>query len=220
MLKTQENQILEIIQRHRLSVKDFDWSWIDRGRQRHRVLMHKPTEATYEFWTVGSRHFGSMHPGSDGGVLETPATSWLGQLEYFYRWAQTVKIEHDAPDLWAQALAAAKETPLAPVRDEPLSENDRESIARLITGLKGWIAERMGAQDARLDAINEQLEYVQEASTRLGKKDWVAIAVGVVVTTAMSGAISPEDARSLLNVAWHGIQAIIAGAPLLPKQLG
>jgi hypothetical protein len=212
VLKTQENDITRLIERIGLSVLDFSWAnGLSRGTTPTRILQHDPTEFFYEFRTVDGQQYARLYPNENGGTVERAVGTWLLQLEHFWAWLSIVMREAQAPDLWAEAIAAAQSPAVTAGSNEEFSVAERESVAQLIGGLRQYITERADATDQRLEAVAEQLTYLADASERLGRKDWINAAIGVTLSIVVSGLISPDDARTAMQMMWHGLQGLVTG---------
>ena len=48
-----------------------------------------------------------------------------------------------------------------------------------------------------MQALDEKIDYLVKASSRLGRKDWLNIFIGVSLPFVLAAALAPEAARAL-----------------------
>jgi hypothetical protein len=71
------------------------------------------------------------------------------------------------------------------------------------------------ALQVQLRFINARLAYLEDASKRLGRKDWMTIAVGIVTNIVVGAAFAPDTARELFRMAGQLFGWISSASPLL-----
>jgi hypothetical protein len=63
-------------------------------------------------------------------------------------------------------------------------------------------------------ALEGRLEYLAAAAGRLGRKDWLLMAAGVVFSYVLPVGLPPEAAKDILGTLLQSIGHIIGGGPL------
>lgn len=58
-------------------------------------------------------------------------------------------------------------------------------------------------------ALGERLEYLSKAATRLGRKDWLLLAGGVILSYALEAALPPAASSDVLHALLSSIGDIL-----------
>jgi hypothetical protein len=53
--------------------------------------------------------------------------------------------------------------------------------------------------------VDARLEHVEEASKRMGRKDWITVLNGAVFSLILADLITPDTAQNVILMALHGI---------------
>jgi predicted Zn-dependent protease with MMP-like domain len=83
-----------------------------------------------------------------------------------------------------------------------------KQIRDYITTARELTAEQISDLDAKLD-------HAEEASKRLGRKDWITLFNGAVFSLILTDTITPDTAQHIILMALHGIGHLfgIGGPP-------
>jgi hypothetical protein len=73
-----------------------------------------------------------------------------------------------------------------------------------------------GSVGDRVDELEARMQYLIEASNRLGKKDWLMIFISIVTGIIVAGLFAPDRAKELLDYGL-GLFGFLAQANLLPQ---
>lgn len=145
-------------------------------------------------------------------VRETSATvtTWGSAEPHVKLWIESLLRQTRAPDLWAEAYleAAALYRPTDPDDNEGFEEAEVRAIERRIETAKRLLLE-IGPTQGKLEDANRKLDYLVEASTRLGRFDWRNLVVGVFMDIVVNAAFNPERAAQLWDVLVGGGRALI-----------
>jgi hypothetical protein len=63
-----------------------------------------------------------------------------------------------------------------------------------------FLATVEGASNDERELIKEQIRYLEEASQRLGRKDWFLVLIGVLVNITVAAMFSPDKVREFWNM--------------------
>jgi hypothetical protein len=185
-------------------------------------LFHKPTK-----WALhASAAFGSNQDVVD--VLRTQPGSDpvdLGEAEA----EDYITIVRD----WAKELKTAKiderrrAVPLPPGPDDGQSENtpftptEQVQIINELRNVRNSVRNNYKLSAKQLTAIDKRLIEAEEASKRLGRKDWKSLFYGAVFGLMVNDAIPPDVAQHIFTGVVHGIAHMFGGSmPPGPWMLG
>jgi hypothetical protein len=136
---------------------------------------------------------------------------------------------------WADELKAAKPvrgqhesepTAIGSADDQagentPFTPAERTEILNQIRAIRDSARKNYRLSAEQLAAIDKRLEEAEEASKRLGRKDWKSLFYGVVFGLIVNDAIPPDVAQHIFTGVLHGITHLLGGgAPPGPWMLG
>jgi len=150
-------------------------------------------------------------------------TSWSDVPSLAKKWAQKVVevVEEYAntPDLWAE-LGQSKSLVAVPHENTPFNETEQAQIFGQIQQIKAYILATYELTAEQLSDVEERLDHVEEASRRLGRKDWLLLFNGSVFSLILADLIPPQAAQHILVLALHGIGYLFGlGGPPTPLPL-
>jgi hypothetical protein len=220
MLTTrQRKEIFEIIAACGLDPASF--GLLDRasGPGKSQVdVRHRPTRSRFTAWH-GQRldiyHANVVVGGAE--QLGRTSADWAELMARLRAWLDEVRYETDTPDLWAelrrvpQVLAASQ---AADASNAPFTPTEQSEISRRLDEIKKLVRERFDLTDEQLAVIDRRLDDADEASERLGRKDWLLMFYGAVMSTFIAGAVPPAVIQIVLTTVMHGIAHIFGfGGP-------
>jgi hypothetical protein len=220
---TRKNAILQHIQAAGLDARDFVWSeepseitHVGLGRDAYTVdvLVHQPTGYWFGFdvddesgstWAI-------FLPGRDGIKHRERAGSWDYVFVYVQQWIAFVKQEHEAPDLWADLRRQRELIIGEDVENTPFSAAELEQLARHVRETSDHVHTTFELEPGEYELIESRLEYLVEASRRVGRVDWRHLLTGSFLTLVIEGALPPETVEQLLFEVLRGLSAVLAPA--------
>lgn len=209
LTKTQKNAVLERIVRASMRPENFEWvadkmPEYDMGMKTddYSVSMLRHRSSGY-FFTFGEYRL-RYSPGPKTKVtFEDHNLSWNTKFRYLDEWLQAVRHEDEAPDLWnvvqgerALADAAAETTDNA-----PFTPQERTEISKRLEEIREYLVEARQIEARQAAIVNGQLAYLRSAADRVGRKDWLNIALSVLVGITLYLALPPENAGGLMRLA-------------------
>lgn len=144
---------------------------------------------------------------------ESGSKEWGSLLNQVAIWAGDVVRWEDVPDLWQ--LRAGPEFM---ARLEQAAGNARFTVEELaavdarIEEVRLQVRATFELTAAQLEVIDAKLDEIKEASRRVGRKDWVLIAMGTVVTTIVTDSVTPGVIHSVVGMVLQGL-AHLFGMP-------
>ena len=89
-------------------------------------------------------------------------------------------------------------------------------IARISQGLqevREAMVQRRDLNAEQVDLISRKLDEMQEAAERLGRRDWINLAIGTLTTTIVSAALGPDAGRGLFQALGSALAWLFGGPP-------
>lgn len=222
ILRSHANDVFNAVRAAGLDPTDFVWeitSSSNRSEDQVSILRHRSTGAYFTFdFAYGDEHRCQYYPGGEGPFpRKESTTTWLGQLEAVKSWLSIVAKEA-APDLWATAAGEPNLTASAmdDTEDNTLfSEDERVRISQSLNEILDYMRTAHQLEQHQLAAIEGRLRYLQQASERLGRKDWINMAIGVLTSIVVQVALPQDAARDLLRFAAKVLEWVIRSGPAL-----
>jgi len=212
---TEKSGIYLLVQQSGLNLANFDWAdeeseeWIDTDSLEFKisVLTHRPTGYYCKF---GGTHI-EYSPGPDQRVeTVNHRDRWAVKSGVTQVWLEELRREVDAPDLWAtigqeKALSTAASTTLD---NRLFTAAEQNLIAAKLDEIKGYLLEEQQFAAEEAEFVEQRFAYFKESSTRMGRKDWLNLLLGGLVSLAIGLALDPEKARGLLRLAGVVFQSL------------
>lgn len=157
---------------------------------------------------------------------------WPGVLEEVREWAAAVQRQNqeeidaaraakaaaDAqammPDLWALGYDPEAASLVAAAEDSddnrPFTTAEQAEIASQIRAIKESMRQHSELTSEQLNRIEARLDDAEEASHRLGRKDWIMLFAGGVFALILADAIPPDIAHQIFTGVVHGLSHLFA----------
>lgn len=137
-------------------------------------------------------------------------------------WMEAIVRFQDTPDLWAELsneTRALHEALDNTTDNASFTPQEQHVIATRLDEIRNEIVERIDMVEVQVAELDTKIEFVKEATTRLGRKDWLLFAMGTFSSDVMSAVFPPELARhvgqhltsGLGTLLLHGLSALGAG---------
>ncbi len=206
LLKTQRNEVFKILQDAGLEVADF--SWVDVLAIRSKggtvsCLNYKEGRLHFKFDYDFLQDFWicEFSPGEEVPVEKVRKIDSLEDMfGYVCMWAESLKEEIDAPDLWGEIQKYQPIFSLAPreqIVNEPIPAYEAEEISKALNKLTAKVTKHFQLSQEQGELVRFKLDYLSDAVKRQGRLDWVHTCIGVFITIAMGLAMAPEQAKEL-----------------------
>lgn len=144
-------------------------------------------------------------PRTRGRVLGWPAV-----VKLVGQWAKEV----NAPDLWfglrntKMSLGGAQE---GNSENTPFTIGEQLQISTKLREIKAYVKETYQLSDEEFARIEERLDEAEEASRRVGRKDWVLLFSGLALTLIVTDLVTPGVAQHILTMTLHGLRHLFGG---------
>ena len=148
-------------------------------------------------------------------------SDWPEVLAAARQWAEEVKREFVDLDLWAEIRRGREFFTRAQYQDfanTPFTLGEQAEIARWIQEVKENVREIYSLSIEQAVHIDTRFEEVLDASSRMGRKDWLLLFGGALFSLILSAVIPPEVVQHILITATHSLGHLFSGAspPRLP----
>jgi hypothetical protein len=202
--RRQRNEIFETLTDRGIDPKDCDLD-TEQGR-----VTHLPTESYFRFAYLLHDYSTSWHvaDGPHDSGWGTGGKSWAQVLEELAYWADEVRYVTDTPDFWAEmrqvpeVMAASQ---VADASNAPFTADEQAEIARRLDEVKQLVRDQFELTSEQLATVDQRLDDAEHASKRLGRKDWMLMFYGGVMSTFITDAVPPSVIQTVLTTVLHGI---------------
>lgn len=206
---SEKNEVFRWLEAAAFRPTDFRWEIIETaepGRYSPQAvnaskLVHKATDYFFIFGAMNVAYSPGLHMKIKSE--EHMQTAGLKQNS-FAIWLHRLRQEVDAPDLWAVA-AAEQEIIEAGASDKlnnkGFSRAEKRVISTRLTELKSLILESQPLDQQRADFVDEQLRYLRDASDRLGRKDWINIAISTLLNIGITVLMDGQKRNAVMGAA-------------------
>ncbi len=170
-------------------------------------ISHQPTK----YYFIFGEHSVHYSPGrQQKTVFESGFHSWAAKESALREWLAELRQEVDAPDLWA-SIGPERELANAALADEVentlFNENELRLIGNVLDDLRKEIGSMEQSEMRQAAIIDNQFAYMRQASTRMGRKDWLMLFYGDLVNILTNFLISPEQVHQILGGAATALQS-------------
>jgi hypothetical protein len=173
------------------------------------IILHRPSDShflvTYDkatnWYTTGGK--------AGDEILEGVSTpEWAAVTRSAGDWTRLVREFTDSPDLWAelrreQEILSGAE--YARMSNAPFTAGEQLRIAEQLREVKSNLVEQYSLSGERLSRVEAKLDEVVEASHRLGRKDWLNIFLGVMLTVIVTAILPPDAVQHIIANVIHGL---------------
>ena len=224
LLKSQKALLFDIIKTNRLDPANFtigeEESTRRKGEKINAVSL-KGTEYYFAFdWdSHGNTFYVFYSPGQETPLEEGPAGDWNYTCHTFAQWLSFLSREMETYDPWEQLAEYSQLVEVSPARDMPnnaFTFPELEGIWKGLTAIQATLLEHAGNSAERQQFITGQISYLIESSKRMGRKDWLVLAIGTFVGIVSNMALSADVTHQIFNQ----LKDVLAGfVELIPRLL-
>ena len=136
----------------------------------------------------------------DGPIWPYQPCSWQTLMRQFETWVYEVKRDLETPDLWAELQSRAKLLEIDSgdlAGNTPFTLNEQAEIRRRLRQAVSNIEREYSLSATQKRTLNEKLDYLTDAASRLGRVDWREVFIGTAFTFVLSTAFPPDSARHI-----------------------
>lgn len=224
LLKTQKNDVFNIIKNHGLDPLNFRWEKTKSNLSKGFVscLWYKDAPYYFEFdmliMLIGDKHevrYRARYcPGEEKEPVKVQTCyNWEAVSYNVKKWLMSLQKEIEGPDLWEQVSKYAPKE-LVTLQDErgnePFSDPELKSIRVSIDNLKIKIEQNFSLNPEQMDYVKERLDYIADKAEKFGRHDWLLFFLGCIFTIASYLTFPKEQAGLLWKLVKECFTGILA----------
>ncbi len=222
ILRSQADEMLQSIQDSRMDPSSFHWATtasVITVDLKVSKLIHSQTQYYFQFDLHQGSHYCRFSPGESTQTENQYPGSWNGQFQYFQRWIGYLKREIEAPDLWK---AIAQECDLIAAVSKPETDNTQFSqdeikhLSQSLREIKEHLLLTVTLDQEQTKFVEMKFDHLESAAQRIGRKDWLTFALGILTNIVVGLALKPNVARELFRAAGQVLSWLLQSQQFLP----
>lgn len=224
LLTSQKNEVWRIVKSFGFTPNSFEWeesmAFAEVGP--NNELRYKDTGYWFRFVVehgIFSWEFApgkSMQTEGGGGGYDA---SWEDMLKAVSYWLSYIKREIEEPDLWDHPPLETGSLwdPLASIKgNTQFTDVEIAHLNRSIGEIRKFILESGSHTNSEVKFVDEKLNYLLDASKRMGRKDWIAIATTILFGITTFLGFDADSARALFRMAGETLIELYQEYLLIP----
>lgn len=226
LLTTQKNGLFKLIEKYGLDPSNFIWDSMSTSRatttygydEKMPVLIYKETDFYFSIDYKRNKYFAVFSPGKKTLDETKYELTWDVLLSHFTEWLRNLKREIEQPALWKELLkySPPSDKLIFDESNEQFTEKELIKISKGIDNIRSYLETEFNLHAEQRGKVNEQLEYLTSAASRLTKKDWYNILFTVGFQICIYLSPSPEKANAFwkfINSTFIRIVQLLPHAP-------
>jgi len=205
LLPTQLKQVFDRLLELNLNPREFRWN---HSTGDYSTLEHYPSG--FYLRIIRRGHFeAEFSPGNSQVVDKVGGTNWDYILKSVVSaWATFLMREIRVPNVWS-ALAAETIQGAASgeVDNRPFTEEEAQRLRVQLSEIRTYVVEVLQARDETIRRFDANIEYLEEATGRLGRFDWNGLAISLLLSIAFSAPEVQQNAKGFFDFAIGRIAA-------------
>jgi hypothetical protein len=190
------------------------------------IVSHANSGSTFKFTFIGTGHFDIYVVESnviDGHHLRFQAPREIDSVTpWITTWANEVREIMDAPDLWVEMrhsrdlIAEIQQTDSG---NTLFSQDEQGQIAVQLQQITERLKEQFELTNEQMERIEEWREEVVEASTRMGRKDWLIYLLGTITALIITATVPAGIGEHIFTMLIHALGHLFTGGNEPPRLL-
>lgn len=223
LLNSQINAIYDYINLSGLKHNDFQWLVTNSSISPYwevPQLLHTPTGYYFKFDVKQGNLVSVYFPNKEGVVYTKTWPTWEPQLNDFIIWFDLLKSELDTPNLWETILSEGiffgDVSAEGDLSNDPFNVIEQKYISGKIIEIGDFLKNKYSLLEREIGIISNKLTYLEEASKRLGRKDWINVLIGISFKIAYDLGLSSAPAKEFFKFIGTAFANLLGGSNLLP----
>ena len=133
-----------------------------------------------------------------------------------HAWATEVRRVSEIPDYWAEMRSGQKlitEIQSIDSDNTSFTKDEQRRISAQLREIKEQIREQFKLTSEQFERIDARFDEAEEASTRMGRKDWLLLFGGTILNLIVTDTITPGLAGFIFTTVIQGIAHLFGGPP-------
>lgn len=155
------------------------------------------------------------------GNSETGSSSSIRLVSTLYipAWLKEIRLTVGVPDYWdemkrGQQLLAKIQKDSA---NTPFTQDEQRQIAAQLQEIKKQVREQFALTSEQRAQVGEKLDEVAEASTRMGRKDWLIYFLGTITALIITATVTAGVGEHIFTIVIQGIAHLFTGGSEPPQ---
>jgi hypothetical protein len=221
LLLTQKNELFKLLRSFDLPLNDFVWE-TPEGHFGVSIprLTHSPSGLYFEIlFSEGFLKSVTYFPGPSGSKWHGQVRDWNGVMRDAEVWARFLKREVSVPDLWAsiQSEREFMSGGSIAIANSAFDKNELKRITESLQEIREFLEKNHNLSQDQFAFVSSKFSLLEEAATRVGRKDWNMIAIGALVSIAIAIALSTDQFREFLHFAVNSLSWVATVVRALPS---
>lgn len=220
LTKARRNGLYQSIAEGGLAPTECDLSiHIEEARWLEIRLTHLPSHSVFELNCdlMGRTESYSIRYVVAAQKESSHPADWHSVKFGVFLWASAVRAEFVDPDLWEELRRERQilEDAHALFDNTPFTSDEQMAISAQLREIKGYLKNAFSLSDDHMSRVEARLNEAEDASHRMGRKDWILLFNGAVFSLILSDLIPPQAAQHILVLALQGLGHLfgIGGLP-------
>jgi hypothetical protein len=212
LLQTQNNEVLLTVRQSGMNPLEFEL--VEHSNVR---LIHKPSKILFIF----GENVATFSPGAEAQYQTIANLNWAGKISMLeICLGYLMRVIH-APDLWASLPQENELLSIDPAEavNTPFTADEQVQIKKTIEEIRAYITSTYTISSEPLAKVNRKLDYLIDASRRVGRIDWKTIFVGALVGLVLERLIPAGSGfQQLIGIAGYLLRHVfgnVISPPLL-----
>lgn len=205
LLRSQKNQVFEIIKGQGLDPFNFEWTTSQSGYNEGDVipcLKYRNTPYYFNFDRNKKEHWTTFSPGYQEIEEKWAPCTWKDQLIMVEEWLKNLKREIE-PDMWDKLSEFHFEASVSvdpEVENKSFSSKEITLLAEGMNKIRHYLEIELEANEVQTKLIDEKIDYLIDAAKRQGRLDWIHTSIGVVFTLYTALGLTVEHGKMLMQL--------------------
>jgi hypothetical protein len=128
-------------------------------------------------------------------------------------WVDQTEADQSIPDLWSmlENHEDLTEQLLDPTDNAPFTEEEQEVVASQLEIIREQVRTGFGLTSEQINDVISRIDEAEAASRRMGRKDWLLLFAGTILTMILTPVIPPGVCLHILNLTIHAIRHLFLG---------
>ena len=227
ILPSQKNEILRLLTEKGFSLIEFQWEESpvpDEDGCLPVKLIHHPSGFFCGFAAERSES-GKPYtqieysPSEEGFIKRESVYSASSWDDVVRKWVDILRREIDTPDLWtsiASGQSSVMQATATASENTPFTAPERAQVAIFLEDIRTYIQTNSRLSTDKFNIVVEKLAYLEQAADRMGRKDWLNLFLGVLVSMTVQVGMEKSVFQDLLSVADQLFRRFLQHIILLP----
>lgn len=220
--KLERNKLYKALDESDLNPSEFRLTVTDE-----EVLITHNSGSRFEFKPTTSRvmeeFYSVTSEVADGRTLKYAAKRDIDEMPgRITAWANEIRYTLETPDLWSEMqqnreLIANIEQ--AGSGNKPFTSDERRQISAQLQAIKERLKEQFELTNEQMEQVEERLDEAAEASSRMGRKDWLIYLLGTITALTIAAAVPSGLGEHIFTVFIHALGHLFTAGTEPPQIL-